>query len=187
MTFEEFWRRYYQHLVGDLVAYGRLPQDAEELAGDALRKAWPYIDKVEPPARWAYVRTAGRREAINHNRNANAKRRNATLTTSLDELRDAAHSSTPESRAIAREEIAKLHAGVRAVCADLSGEILQSIVLRRRGHSDEQIAELLGVKPSAIHSRLQRATKQFIQRLGRPPRGIPWIELAGDLIDDHEE
>ncbi len=187
MTFEDFWSLYYKRVVADLVVFGRLPQDAEELAGDALRKAWPRIENIPASARWVYVRTAGRREAINHNRNANAQRRNAARTAPLDELRNVAHSSTPETEAIAREELAQLHASIRAVCNELSDDAKQCIVLRRRGRGNEEIAALLAVKPATVHSRLNRAAKQFIKRLGPPPGGVPWIELAGELIDDHEE
>ena len=186
MTFDDFWRLYYKRLVADLIAYGRLPQDAEELAGDALRKAWPQIEKVASGAQWVYVRTAGRREAINHHRNANARRRDATRTASLDELKDAFQASTPEDLAIAREEIARLHAGIRAVLDELPQETILYIVLRRRNYGYAEIANHLGVRRPAVQSRLHRATKRFEERLGPPPKGLTWIELAGDLINDHE-
>jgi RNA polymerase sigma factor (sigma-70 family) len=187
MTFDDFWRLYYNRLIADLVGFGRLPQDAEELAGDALRKTWQKIDKIKPEARWVYLRTAGRREAINHHRNANTRRRDAARTVSLDDFRDAVQVSTPEDEAIARQAIAQLHADIRAVLDELPAESRLFIVLRHRNNSYEDIAEKLGVRLPTVQSRLYRTTQRFAERLGPPPEGLTWIELAGELIDDHEE
>lgn len=186
MTYEELWKRYYKDLVDDLVRYGRLPEDAEELASDAVDATWRRIDKIRPEALWVYLRTAARRGAINHHRDASAQRRNAGLTAPLDELNGKNDSRTPEDEAITREALARVYAGIRAVTDDLPEETRLYIVLRHRGYSYERIAQTLGVRLPAVQSRLYRARKRFEERLGPAPEGLTWIELAGELTDDHQ-
>lgn len=186
MTFEEFWRRYYRDIVGELIRFGRLPEDAEELASDTLRAVWPDIQKVRREAWWVFLRTAAHRKAINQHRDAHAQRRDASRTGPLDEVREDSHHTTPEDLAIARERIARLRADIRTVMDELPEDTRLYIVLRHRNHGYEEIARKLRVTLSAVQSRLHRATKRFEERLGPAPEGITWIELAGELTDDHE-
>lgn len=186
MTFEEFWHRYYRDVVNDLIRAGTRPQDAEELAADALHATWPRIQQIRPEALWTYLRVASRRGAINLRRNENAQRRDAAATRPLDELRNDSHSRTPEREVIEREALARVHAGVRAVMARLPAETKVYIAARHRGLSYQQIANEFGVRIPAVQSRLHRATKQFEELLGAAPEGLTWIEIAGELNDDHQ-
>jgi RNA polymerase sigma factor (sigma-70 family) len=185
MNFEELWTRYYRDLVADLTHVVDRREDAEELASDALNATWRRIESIQPGARWTYLRTAARRGAINHHRNANAQRRDARQTGSLDEWRDDADLRTPEKLAIVREARASILAGVRAVMEELPPETKVYIAARHRGLSLHQIANEFGASVSAVQSRLYRATQRFEERLGPAPKGIPWIEIVGEL-DDHE-
>lgn len=188
MTFEEFWNRYYEDVVGDLVRFGRLREDAEELASDALQATWKKLDTIRrPESPWVYLRTSARRRAINHHRNAHRLHNDESLLDPFDDLHDKTSDSTPEAMAIAREAVAQLRAGIRSVMNELPEETRLYIVLRHRGYKYEQIASLLGVRVPAVQSRLYRATQRFEERLGPPPRGLTWIELAGELTDDHED
>lgn len=187
MTFEEFWNRYYEDVVADLVRFGRLPEDAEELASDALQATWQKIDTIRPEARWVYLRMTARRRAMNHHRHAHTHARDESLRSPFDDLREKSNRSTPEDLAIAREIIAEVHAGIRSVMDELPEETRLYIVLRHRNYGYEQIARLLGVRLPAVQSRLYRATKRFEERLGPPPQGLTWIELAGEMTDDHKD
>jgi RNA polymerase sigma-70 factor, ECF subfamily len=187
MTYEELWERFYRGVTRYLVRYGRKPEDAEELASDALDATWRRIDKIEPGRLNAYVLTAARRAAHNHHRDEHARRRDADRTTSLDDAHTEVHSRTPEDQAIAREEVARIFAGIREVMNELPEETRLYIVLRYRGYSYDDIAKLLGVRLPAVQSRLYRATKRFEEKLGSAPRDLTWIELAGELTDDHKE
>ncbi|HEY0158225.1 MAG TPA: sigma-70 family RNA polymerase sigma factor [Thermoanaerobaculia bacterium] len=185
MTYDDFWKRYYRDLVAALIRYGRQPEDAEELASDALDATWRRLEKIRPERLWAYLLTAAQRAAINHHRDANAQKRDAGLTAPLDELNAKSHSRTPEDEAIARETVARIYAGVRDVMNELPEETRLYIVLRHRRFSYEQIARHLGVRIPAVQSRLYRATTRFEERLGPAPEGLTWIELAGELTDEH--
>jgi RNA polymerase sigma factor (sigma-70 family) len=189
MNFEEFWKLHYRRLVLRLIKETRLlPQDVEELAADALNKSWPRIQQSPPAAQWVYVLTAGLRAAINHRRNAQAQRRDAARTTPLEDFHDRGSSSgTPENMAIARQEVAHLAAKMKAALAELPEETRLYIVMRRRDQSYQQIADRLGVTIAAVQSRLHRATNHFNEHLGPPPGNVTWIEIAGELIDDHEK
>ncbi|HKR62167.1 MAG TPA: sigma-70 family RNA polymerase sigma factor [Thermoanaerobaculia bacterium] len=183
MTFEELWKRYYADLVDDLVRFGRRTEDAEELASDGLSAVWPRIDEIEPKALWKYLRVTTRRLAINQNRNANAQRRDARKTTTFDDVHEKTAGCTPEDEAIAREQLAAVYAGISAVMATFPDETKLYVAARYRGLSNPEIAKVFGVSVSAVQSRLYRATEAFEKQLGRAPKGITWIELAGDQHD----
>lgn len=70
--------------------------------------------------------------------------------------------------------------------ARLPAETKVYIAARHRGLSYQQIANEFGVRIPAVQSRLHRATKQFEELLGAAPEGLTWIEIAGELNDDHQ-
>src|SRR5688572_21195483 len=73
--FDQLYAEFGTGLVRDLEHRGHSPEDARELAHDALLEVRGRIDSVHPEARWVYIRTTARRRGINRRRDDNTQRR----------------------------------------------------------------------------------------------------------------
>ena len=143
---------------------GRTWDDALDLVHEALVATYLKLATIAPGAEFAYLRRTARNRAINH---AQRTRVGEPLDESLDdELSESVPS--PEDLAQLEERIAR---GMR----ELPDETRFTVVLFHRGHTHEEIAELLGVRPATIRSRLHRAKE-------RPANFDP---LSGD--HDHDQ
>jgi RNA polymerase sigma factor (sigma-70 family) len=173
--------RHRDRLVRDLERFGRSRQDAQDLAQEALMYTWTRIDNVKPGAEWVYVRTAARHRAINQ-----ATRNPVEVSFDEAHCPEADEEPTVEQRLIARQERARFREQFDAAQNELPQETRLCVVLRRRGSSYKQIASLLRTSVAAVQSRLHRAIEHFRERVGVPPEGIHWLELAGENDHDHE-
>lgn len=174
---EELYR-YKERLVRYVVSIGRLEQDAQDIVQIVIARTCAKIETVPSESVWAYLRVAARNEAFNQ----------ATRTRTddpLDEINQplADRSRSPEDELIAREERARFQQTFNETMAEFSPETQQILFMRRRGMSNDQIAEDLGLHPTAVRSRFSRAKKQLCDDVGDPPTGLSLSELLGDDDD----
>ena len=87
---------------------------------------------------------------------SSARRKRYELAAAQDELRGRAQETPFEE--VARSENAQR---VRGVLAQLKPEQAQLLVLRARGHSYRELADIFSVEPDAIGTRLIRAEAAF--------------------------
>lgn len=187
--FDELCSQYTKRLVRELVRFGCLEQDARELAQEALIATWKHLDTIEAGAEWAYVKTAAHRLAINRNRDENTLRRGGGASISLDAIGGVTIDDTAsaEERLIRVEQKVRFQRDFHTALEELSPDTRLCLILRRRGHTPREIAKDLGINGTAVRSRLARATRHLRERVGAPPKGLSWAELAGENDDDHEE
>lgn len=187
--FDDLCNQYTKRLVYELVRFGCLEQDARELAQDALFATWKHLDTIAPGAEWAYARTAAHRLAMNRNRDEHTIRRGGGANVSLEAIGGIPidESASIEERLIRTEQKERFRRDFLAALEELSEETRLCLVLRRRGCSPREIAKSLGINGTAVRSRLARAAKHLRERVGAPPKGLSWAELAGEHNDDHQE
>jgi RNA polymerase sigma factor (sigma-70 family) len=178
--YEKLDRCYRERLVRHLMRFGRQRQEAEDIAQRALMNTWLRLDSVDPRLEWAYLLTAANNIArTEHHREA----RQPVSLDSIDE-----NTADPrvqvENRAIARVEVQRLQRAVRAVMNALPPETREAIVLRRLEYTSKEIARKLGLSPINVRTKLHRAEALFRERLGTPPPGVRWLDLAGEHDDD---
>jgi len=65
------------------------------------------------------------------------------------------------------------------VMNELPQETQLAIALRRGGYKGKEIAKKLGLTHAAVRTRLSRANEFFRERLGEPPAGVKWLDIAG--------
>ncbi len=181
---DDLCERHRARLVSDLVRFGSRPQEAEEIAQDALLAMWKRIDRVQPGAEWTYVRTAAHRLAINAALRRKVEANSVPLDVRDGAMRDATMSA--EARVIRDEEAERFRRTLHAALSELPDETRLWIVMRRRGISPHDIAKQLGVGRTAVRSRRMRAFKQLRERVGAPPPGGERAEQTGDDDDDEE-
>lgn len=174
--FSALFQRHFERVTRLLSRKGRLPEDAEDLAQETFFRAWRDLGDQLPDNENAYLNTIARNTSANDHRDSTAQKRAAKLV-ELDETLEDPHSS--EERLIARLRLAPFFAAVAEVMESLPPVTQQCIVLRGRGLKGAEIAELLDMRHTAVRSRLTAANEKFVEKLGPPPDGFDWLELAG--------
>ena len=158
-SFDELFLAHYAPIVAILCRvvgdWGR----AEELADEVFLKLYcrplPEISGGNVSG-WLY-RTA-MNLGIDALRSA-ARRKRYERAAALHELRVQAQ-ETPFDNLVRSENEQR----VRAVLADLKPEQAQLLILRASGHSYRELADVFGVQPGAIGTRLLRAEAAFEKR-----------------------
>jgi RNA polymerase sigma factor (sigma-70 family) len=165
--FDDLYRRF-DKLVAYVRRIGRPEEDARDLAQIAMIETWQRMDNIAPGAEWSYAQRVASSRAINQ----------ATRTRESEELdaetKDEAISS--EDSLLAREFQRKF----REVFSELPRMTQEIFVMRHRGMTFEQIAQLLHIDPTAARSRASRAMPILRERLEDPPRGVEWLEFGDD-------
>lgn len=124
----------------------RDPGVAEEVVQEALLRAWKSLDALrEDGAAKSWLLTIVRRE------NARYFERKRLETVDIDSL------APGESALLAETEDENLNA-VREAIFRLEDDYREPLVLQvLMGHSTKEIAQLMGIKPGAVLTRLHRA------------------------------
>jgi RNA polymerase sigma-70 factor (ECF subfamily) len=124
----------------------RDPGIAEEVVQDALIRAWKSLDALrEDGAAKSWLLTIVRRE------NARYFERKRLETVDIDSL-------TPGQAAMLAESEDPNLATMREAIFRLDDDYREPLVLQvMMGHSTKEIAELMGIKPGAVLTRLHRA------------------------------
>jgi RNA polymerase sigma-70 factor (ECF subfamily) len=124
----------------------RDPGIAEDVAQEALLRAWKSLDALrEDGAAKQWLLTIVRRE------NARYFERKRLETVDIDNLTQA------QSAMLAESDDSELD-DIRAAIFRLDDDYREPLVLQvLMGHSTKEIAELMGIKPGAVLTRLHRA------------------------------
>ncbi|MDZ7645210.1 MAG: sigma-70 family RNA polymerase sigma factor [Woeseiaceae bacterium] len=134
----------------------RDPGIAEEVVQEALLRAWKSLDALrDDGAAKQWILTIVRRE------NARWFERKRLETVDVDSL-------TPAQAAmIAGEDDTEL-ADIRAGIFELEDDYREPLVLQvLMGYSTKEIAELMGIRPGAVLTRLHRARNKLKDRFDR--------------------
>ena len=177
--YEKLDQCYRERLVRHLMRYGRQRQEAEDIAQRALMNTWRKLDSVEPTLEWAYLLTAANHIAYNDYRKANSRKAGGGQVVSFESVEQ----STADPR-VQVENHAIAGIDVRAIMNDLPPDTRKAVFLRHQGFTSNQIGRTLGLSPTNVRTKLHRAEALFRERLGSPPPGVKWLDLAGEHHDD---
>lgn len=169
---DEIMARYEEPVLHFVYRHVFNEADARELAQEVFVRAYFNIGKFQPKAKfstWLY------QIALNLCRDhAKSRRaRQSSLTESLTAREDAeehrAHdvaveTRTPADEALAREKLDALAAGMAALPHDLRTALVLTSLEDR---SQQECAELLGVTPKAVETRVYRARKSLVEWLSK--------------------
>jgi RNA polymerase sigma-70 factor (ECF subfamily) len=136
----------YQDMYRYAAWLSRDPAIAEDVAQEALLRAWKSLDALrEDAAAKQWLLTIVRRE------NARYFERKRLETVDIDNLTPA------QSAMLAQSDNSELE-DMRAAIFRLEDDYREPLVLQvLMGHSTKEIAELMGIKPGAVLTRLHRA------------------------------
>jgi RNA polymerase sigma-70 factor (ECF subfamily) len=136
----------YQDMYRYAAWLSRDPAIAEDVAQEALLRAWKSLDALrEDAAAKQWLLTIVRRE------NARYFERKRLETVDIDNLTPA------QSAMLAQSDDSELE-DMRAAIFRLEDDYREPLVLQvLMGHSTKEIAELMGIKPGAVLTRLHRA------------------------------
>jgi len=133
----------------------RDPSIAEDVVQEALLRAWKSLDALrEEDAAKQWVLTIVRRE------NARYFERKRLETVDIDNL------TTAQAGMLAETADTDLD-DVRQAIYELEDDYREPLVLQvLMGHSTKEIAELMGIKPGAVLTRLHRARNKLKAEIG---------------------
>jgi RNA polymerase sigma-70 factor (ECF subfamily) len=133
----------------------RDPSIAEDVVQEALLRAWKSLDALrEEEAAKQWVLTIVRRE------NARYFERKRLETVDIDNLTAAQAGMLAETADTDLDD-------VRGAIYELEDDYREPLVLQvLMGHSTKEIAELMGIKPGAVLTRLHRARNKLKQEIG---------------------
>ena len=152
LEFEEFFRREHRRLGQALFLLTGNRGEAEDLAQEALTRAferWDRIRETESPAGYVY------RIAVNaYRKRLRRLRRPSQIWTGADSSPDPA-------------EVAGSRADIHRALRDLSIEQREALILVEwLGYDAEEAGRLLGIEPVSVRGRLHRAREKLRRELG---------------------
>ena len=164
-------------LYGAAMRLTRNPSDAEDLVQDTYLKAFRFVDQFETGTNLkAWLHT------ILHNTFLNMRRRAGRdpLTADSDVVENSAatgaQSETPE-QILMRDT---LDADLQSAIDALPDVFRQAVWLRDvEEFSYKEIAEMLGVAPGTVMSRISRGRRMLYERLVRQPRETRGLRVVG--------
>lgn len=148
-------------------------QDAEDTMQEVLIKSLPYLDKFDSPkalAVWLY-KVARNRCLMSRRKGKFAPTRELSLDELMPDRRElerlGSEGPTPEAAAVRSEQGRKLREAIRT----LPPHYRIVLVLRdMEGLSDDEVAEITGLRPGTIRVRLHRARLFIWKELTKQPR-----------------
>ncbi|MCZ7646606.1 MAG: RNA polymerase sigma factor [Planctomycetota bacterium] len=168
---ERFWQwveRFRADLVHQALSILHDQEDAEDVAQDSLCEAYEGLHTLRDPSKLGnWLRQVNRRNALDRLRRRKTAREQRLHTGELDEVRAVAglprmKRSTPPGApaALGAEE-------VLGAVERLPAPFRETVILRyMEGLDVEQIARCLDVPEGTVRSRLCRADRMLIRRLG---------------------
>lgn len=157
-AFRQLHARYHGPVHGFAMRIVDAPDRAEEVANDTMLAIWRGAERFEGRSKVStWIFGIAYRTAIRTLRRKGVERREV----GADAAAEIADESTPTPDA------ALHHAEVRAALAELPGELRTVVRLTYyEGHSVTEVAELTGVSPGTVKSRMHRARRRLKERLG---------------------
>jgi RNA polymerase sigma-70 factor (ECF subfamily) len=171
--FRSLYDEHYDRVVGFLVRMGVAREDAREIAQDAYMRVYSNMSSVRQPAALLY--TTARNLALNRHRDAHTQKRNV-VSVPLDDANPVAGTPTAEDRVIREEQRAQLAKAI----GELPKGTRQALLLRLKGLSYKEIAEVLGISVNGVKSRIHDAKVRLREQLGDEPPGTGEPENDGD-------
>lgn len=135
-------------------------EDAEECVSDVFAEVFLHFPEIREGALQGYIGTAAKRQAIDCFRRLTAKRRAGTLS-------ETAALTVPSAEDVEAEQLRNETAAALLESIRTLGEPDATIVMQRYYYdrSAGEIADTLGMKPTAVRVRLSRALKRLKQHL----------------------
>ncbi|MBR5404865.1 MAG: sigma-70 family RNA polymerase sigma factor [Oscillospiraceae bacterium] len=135
-------------------------EDAEECVSDVFTEVFLHFPEIREGALQGYIGTAAKRQAIDFFRRLTAKRRAGTLS-------ETAALSVPSPEDVEAEQSRNETAAALLESIRSLGEPDATIVMQRYYYdrSAGEIAETVGMQPTAVRVRLSRALKRLKQHL----------------------
>lgn len=159
LEFEEFFRAEYSGLVRAFYVLTADQAEAEELAQEAMARAyerWDRVGAMESPAGYLY------RIGVNLNRHR------------LRHLGVRARRLLAMTRDAQSEQVPGVRGEIAEAIASLSGAPREAFMLVEwLGFSAEEAGRVLGIAPGSVRSRVHRAKAALRARLG-DEGGEPW-------------
>ena len=181
---EDLYRRFYERTVRFLIYLGCPREDARDLAQEAFVRVLANIGRFHGDAAWQYIKTTAHHLLLNDIRKTHSLKAGAP-TVSIEGVADpTAPDPTAEAKVIIDEQTHILRNRYRKAIAALPEGLRQCLLLRQRGYSGEQIAEILRIPHTTVRSRLHEAKRQLQAELGEAPAEIDWREVAGESDDE---
>lgn len=154
--FEDFVRKERSKLIWFLMSqHGAAAHEAEEAAHLAMIKAWQKWETITYPRRWVY--TVAAREYFRSSPKTDTHRADDVVAEEISERAEASYTPSAADRVVFSEQ-------ERLVCAELAklpATQRQVAELRFDGYSNREIADLLGVDPSAVRHNVLRARSRL--------------------------
>lgn len=183
----ELFGRHYDRIVRYLMAEFGFPlEDAQDLAQEAFLRVLRSNTAYREGAEWAFIKTTAHNVAVNWIRDRRAAKRSAVNVSFDDasEVRDAAERA--DDALSRREEAAAVRERLLRAIACLPEGTRLCYLLRRRGHSYEEIKDMLGITIDAVKSRLHDAKRRLREDVGELPTVVTWSDLAEEDNSDDE-
>jgi RNA polymerase sigma-70 factor (ECF subfamily) len=168
-------------------------EDAEDTMQEVLVKSVPYLPKFESPRAlvvWLY-KVAKNRCLMSRRRSRFAPNPDLSLDELMPDRNELERLGTdgtinPEAFAIRSEEAARLREAIQK----LPPQYRIVLVLRdMEGLTDDEVAEITGLRPGTVRVRLHRArlfVRKELMKAGRPRRGVvhsaPSRAIAGEQL-----
>jgi RNA polymerase sigma-70 factor (ECF subfamily) len=166
LLFESTWKHWHPRLRVYLASFAGLsPEDGEELAGDAILKAFQGADGYQPDRPFApWLFAIARREALSRLRSTARRTERAADPSSLDSTADASRLDPAEeaSRAEERETVARLVRDLPERERELA------FLVYGQGLRLAEAAEATGAPLGTVKwrmARLRRSLKRALERL----------------------
>jgi RNA polymerase sigma factor (sigma-70 family) len=155
--FEDFVRTERSTLIWFLMSqHGAAPHEAEEAAHLTMIKAWRKWETITHPKQWVY--TVAAREYFRSSPKTDTHRaHDVAVEEIISERPEASHAPSAADRVVFSEQD-------RLVCAEIAKlppTQRQVAELRYGGYSNREIADLLGVDPSAVRHNVLRARSRL--------------------------
>ncbi|WP_168211570.1 RNA polymerase sigma factor [Actinosynnema sp. ALI-1.44] len=154
--FEDFVRTERSTLIWFLMSqHGAAAHEAEEAVHLAMIKAWQKWETITHPRQWVY--TVAAREYFRSSPKADTHRAHDVVVEEISERPEPSYTPSAADRVVFSEQ-------ERLVCAELAKlpPVQRQVAeLRYRGYSNREIADLLGVDPSAVRHNVLRARNRL--------------------------
>lgn len=172
--FRYLYGKYYRSVIGFLVRFGFIRDEARDLAQDVFVRLYEHMKEYRGEAEWRFLEVTARNLALNRVRERGAlKRRGATVA--LEEIAETAGPAPAlDVELAARQEAARLHERLHGAIAELPEGTRNCLLLRLQDCSYIEIQGILGITMDAVKSRLRDARLRLKALLAAEPEGIAW-------------
>jgi len=172
--FRYLYEKYYRSVVGFLVRFGFMRDEARDLAQDVFVRLYEHMKNYRGEAEWRFLEVTARNLALNRVRERGALKRRGTTVPLEAVAETAGPAPAPDVELAARQEAERLHDKLRKAIAQLPDGTRSCLLLWLRECSYTEIQGILGITMDAVKSRLHDARLRLKALLAEEPSGIAW-------------